>query len=299
MTGFPVRTAARAKANLFLKVLGLLPEGKHELLSLTVPLDLADDVEILDSGPLPGPDLLKVTDAMGPGAAPTDPSLTGPGCLVLKSVSAFRAATGFPGRRVEVRIVKRVPYAAGLGGSSSDAAAVMAALNSLAPKPLAPKALADLALPLGADIPFFLGGPGPKIVRGVGEKLEPYMGPGLPPAALLASPGKGLSTGEVFREYELTKTGPENILSPSPSPSDPLLLPPFGANDLLFAAARLSPELALLGERVARAAPGPFGLSGSGPTFWALFDALDSARGAAGDLAAEGLWTCACLLDLG
>ncbi|MDR3153858.1 MAG: hypothetical protein LBW85_06220 [Deltaproteobacteria bacterium] len=167
--------------NLFLKVLGLRPDGLHELFCLTCPLSLADEVTIEDMGPLPGQDLLEVTDAVGSPSLPTDSALTGPESLVLRTVAAFRGETGGPARRIKARIVKRIPYCAGLGGVSSDAAAVLRILNPLAEAPLSRERLASLALRLGADMPFFLEGPPGRKVAGALAVSEGACGPGRSP----------------------------------------------------------------------------------------------------------------------
>jgi 4-diphosphocytidyl-2-C-methyl-D-erythritol kinase len=298
VTAFPVKAVAPAKVNLFLKVLGLLPDGRHELFCLTASLALADDVAVEDLGPGPGPDVLAVADDLIPPAMHTDPALAGPDSLVLRCVAELRAATGFPRRRVRVRIVRRVPYGAGLGGSSSDAAAAMTCINTLAPEPLSVRSLCELAMPLGADIPFFLEGPGARLIGGAGELSAPYLGPSLPGHVLLANPGEGLSTGEVFREYELTKSGPENIVTAFPALRK-LPLPPPGENDLLTAALRLMPELDTLAGEVASAARGPHGMSGSGPTFWALFESAEEVAGAVRELRAKGRWALASSFFMG
>ncbi|MDR1081050.1 MAG: hypothetical protein LBQ79_08860 [Deltaproteobacteria bacterium] len=296
MSAFQVKVKAPAKVNLFLKVLGLRPDGRHELFCLTSKLALADDVVVEELGPPPGADVISVSDELPRPALPTDPLLTGPESLVLRCVRALREATGHPRRRVRVGIVRRIPYGAGLGGSSSDAAAAVLGLNSLAPDPLPVGELESLLMPLGADIPFFLGSPGIRLVGGAGESFAPYPGPPLPPRALLAGPREGLSTGDVFREYELTNPAPENILDAFPDLSE-LALPPLGANDLLPAASRLSPELALIAEEAAGAFGGPSGMSGSGPTFWALFGDDADAPKAASALRARGWWALATSLS--
>ncbi|MDR1040480.1 MAG: hypothetical protein LBR80_10010 [Deltaproteobacteria bacterium] len=297
-SGFPVKFRAPAKVNLFLRVLETLPSGMHRLLSLAVPVDLADELAVEDAGPLPGEDSLAVEDAIGAPAVPTDLRLAGPKPLVLRAVAALRAATGFPDVRVRVGIIKRIPYGAGLGGASSDAARTLEALNALAPSPAGREALSDLAQGLGADLPFFLGDLGPKIMGGTGEILTPYRGPELPRALALAGTGSSLSTAAVFGEYELTKSGLKHSLNPSLTPEPPSC-PPLGANDLFPAALRLSPELAGLLEEVSALAPGPYGLSGSGPVCWALFPCLEDAGKAADGLSRRGRWAVACSLILG
>ena len=152
-----VRTPA--KVNLMLAVHGLREDGFHELTSLVAPLEFADDltVRVLDSGPD------RLTCSM-PGV-PVDGSN-----LVLKAAAAFRAATGNSGH-YDFNLEKRIPFGAGLGGGSSNAAGALLAMNELEGAPLGMEALRGLAAGLGSDCPFFLE-PRLCLMRGRGERLE-------------------------------------------------------------------------------------------------------------------------------
>jgi 4-diphosphocytidyl-2-C-methyl-D-erythritol kinase len=272
---------------------------------LTVAVNLTDTVTVTDLGPFPGRDELEVADAAGAPSVASDPGLLGEGSLVMRAMGAFRELAGWPDRRVKVSVIKRIPYCAGLGGVSSDAAAVLRVMALLAPGALSRESLEGLAFSLGADLPFFLGDGLPKIVRGAGEDISPYpAAEDLPRWVTLASPGSPLATRDVFREYELTKSRPGNSLKGSGAPGGPPdgfpppVLPRFGENDLLPAVLRLEPVAARLLEDLSRMASGrPFGLSGSGPCFWALSDdALEASR-LEGRLSKRGWWchTCAVL----
>ncbi len=152
-----VRTPA--KVNLMLAVHGLREDGFHELTSLVAPLDFADDLTVrgLDLG------ADRLTCSM-PGV-PVDGSN-----LVLKAAAAFRAATGNSGY-YEFNLEKRIPFGAGLGGGSSNAAGALLAMNELEGAPLGMEALRGLAAGLGSDCPFFLE-PRLCLMRGRGERLE-------------------------------------------------------------------------------------------------------------------------------
>jgi len=154
-----ITLSAPAKINISLRILGKRPDGFHELETLMVPIALADQIEI----------------AHGSGREITlacnDPELpAGPENLCVKAAEAFRVATGLD-HGISITLLKRIPHGAGLGGGSSDAAAVLKGLNELFDHPLVEGELHQIASSLGSDIPFFLGN-GPAWCRGRGEILE-------------------------------------------------------------------------------------------------------------------------------
>lgn len=156
-----VARSCPAKLNLRLAVTGRRADGFHELISLVAPISLVDEVTV-QWVPEADDDRLEIT---GPVALVAEPDN-----LVLRAVRAYRSATGVPGS-YHLRLEKRIPFGAGLGGGSSDAAGVLRALQTLWGEPLAADALARLAVGLGADVPFFLED-GPALMRGMGERLE-------------------------------------------------------------------------------------------------------------------------------
>lgn len=183
----PITLEAPAKINLFLAITGRREDGYHELVSLLLPLRLAD---LLTLSPLrPGePDRFTCSD----------PDLQSPDNLAWRALQGFRQrCPGLP--PVALHLEKKVPCGAGLGGGSSDAATTLRALNQLSPSPLAQAELHLLALALGSDCPYFLN-PVPAILRGRGEHLEPLSGVGLDrfPPILVLKPGFPISTGPAY-----------------------------------------------------------------------------------------------------
>lgn len=279
--------AAPAKINAGLRIVGRRPDGYHELVSVFLPLDLADAVEVeVEPAPRTHVELRLAGAAAG---VPDDASN-----LAVCAAEAFLAAAERPAR-VTVALTKRIPAAAGLGGGSSDAGAVLRALHRLLPGALSDAALHALAQGLGADVPFFLD-PRPARVSGVGERREP-----LPDAPrwtlLLAGPGVPLGTAEVYRAYDaLAKDPPGPAPDPGPLP-DPGAGPEADAaweralaNDLEPAALRLCPPVGRLRRRLVKAGARAVGLSGSGPTLFGVFPDAPAARRAESALGGEPAW---------
>lgn len=152
-----MRLEAYAKVNLCLEVLGRRSDGYHEVRSIMQTVDLADEVAVTDS------DVLEVTC--------DDPAIAPENNLARKAAVEFAKSCG---RRplVKIDIAKRIPVGMGLGGGSSDAAAVIVALNELweVDYPLAE--LSEIAARLGSDVPFFLWG-GAALASGRGDTIEP------------------------------------------------------------------------------------------------------------------------------
>ena len=200
--------------------------------------------------------------------------------LAARAAAGFLAAAGLA-CAVEIRLTKRIPAAAGLGGGSSDAGAVLRALAAHFQDALDKPALARLALELGADVPYFLD-PRPARVGGIGERIEP-LGQLAPLACLLVNPGLPLSTAAVFAGFDAR-----------PGPAAPAFDRELGldlANDLTRPAEQLCPEIAPLRERLRQVGARAVALSGSGPTLFGLFpDAAAAARALARAGLAEPVW---------
>jgi len=183
---------APAKLNLFLHVTGRRADGYHELQTLFQLLDLCDTVTISlrEAGLIERP--------AGAAGAAAEAHLT------LRAARALQQLTGTR-QGAELRVHKRIPQGAGLGGGSSDAATTLLALNELWGCGLSLEELATLALPLGADVPVFVRGSS-AWAEGVGERLTPVS---LPEAwYVIIYPGVGVSTREVFQSPELTRNSP-------------------------------------------------------------------------------------------
>jgi len=273
-----IQLDAPAKINLGLRVTRRRADGYHELESLFLPLDLADAIR-LAVAPAPRASVVLRLEPAAP-AIPDNAEN-----LAARAASAFLEAAGLA-FRVEIGLTKHTPVAAGLGGGSSDAGAVLRALAERFPDALTPAALASLALQLGADVPFFLD-PRPSWVRGVGERLEPVDGlPSLP--LVLANPGVALATAEVYRAFDALHPGwnrPETAahgLEPLDPSGDPERLAGWVENDLAGAALRLCPAIGRLRERLRALGALAVGMSGSGATVFGVFADAAAARAALG-----------------
>jgi 4-diphosphocytidyl-2C-methyl-D-erythritol kinase len=185
-----------AKLNLGLRLMGVRADGYHLLESVFAPVELFDRVEIEI---LPGSRQieLEVTSSEAGGLPPALSQVTsGPDNLAFRAAAAFCEARGVEAR-IRIRLEKTIPAAAGMGGGSSDAAAVLNGLRALAGPRLERETVDGLALDLGADVPFFLD-PRPSLVEGIGEIITPLEG--LPSSDLvIANPGISLDTAEVYR----------------------------------------------------------------------------------------------------
>ena len=218
--GAPLVVAAPAKVNLFLHVTGRRADGYHLLESLFALIDLADTVAlaIRDDGRI-----RRVRDVDG-----VPPSAD----LALRAARALQQASGTR-LGADVDIAKRIPLGGGLGGGSSDAAAVLVALNRLWGVRMSRAELATLGLALGADVPFFVHGEN-AIVRGIGEVVTPVS---LPRQWLaLAMPAVSVATAAIFASPHLTR--------PTPSAKMDVFSEGYGRNDLEGVASAAFPPVA-------------------------------------------------------
>lgn len=251
---------ARAKVNLYLRVIGRRADGYHLLDSLAVFPDVADEVHAAAAEGLS----LTVDGPFGAGLAAE------PDNLVLRAARALAAATGVA-PVAALRLTKNLPVASGIGGGSADAAAALRALCRLWGVSPLPGGLALIAATLGADVPVCLESRATRM-EGVGEILSPA--PLLPPGGiLLVNPGLAVPTPAVFRARAPGFT-PRAALPARWDSLDSMArdLAPIG-NDLEPPAIALCPPIADVlawlqtrpGCRLAR-------MSGSGATCFALFD---------------------------
>lgn len=275
-----IRLTAGCKVNLGLRVLGRRPDGYHELDSLFWPLAAPRDELRIRLRPEPG---IAVRCAV-PGIDPARNTLT-------RAYAAFLdAAEEAPG--VDVELVKRIPSGAGLGGGSSDAAALLLWLNSLRERPLPQAALTRAALAVGADVPFFLSGR-PSRVRGIGEVVEPLEGAWQALFLVLVCPDIHVATGEAFARLDELRAGSasgaaccaQNSLTKHARAVNGILL--FGAarldlhNDLEAAVFPRHPRLARLKAELGRLGALAAGMTGSGSSVFGLFAAEAAAHDAA------------------
>lgn len=284
---------APAKVNLYLHVGPARADGRHDLDSLVVFAgpEAADRLSLKPAEAFS----LHVTGETAQAAG------AGEDNLVARAVRAIEAASG-RSLNFAIDLEKRLPVAAGLGGGSADAGAVLRALEDISG--LSKARLLELAADLGGDVPAaFLNQP--SLMRGDGERVAPVSG--LPPvAALIVNPGAACPTGPVFRRYDERGGGKgfSEIEPPAFSSSAALIdwLADETRNDLEASAVDLVPEIAGVMETLA-ALPGArlARMSGSGASCFALFETQGEAEDAARYLEAQkpGWWARATQLGEG
>ncbi len=279
-----------AKLNLFFEVLGRRTDGYHEIETLMCPIDLFDTLCFREeSGG-------RIDFQCRWGSVASESSHSGldevpPGAdnLVVRAVELLRRRAGVS-RGARLRLVKRIPAAAGLGGGSSDAAAALVAANLGWRLGLARCELARLAAELGSDVPFFLAA-GPALCRGRGECVQPVAGLGAL-SFVVVRPPEGLSTAAVYaacRPAEQPQSaGPllEALRRGSRREAGRLLF-----NRLQPAAEGLSPRIAGLCRSFAAEDCLGHGMSGSGTACFGLFHHAAQARRVARRFRAMGLGT--------
>ena len=276
-----LRVASFAKVNLGLEVLGLRQDGYHELRTLFQTIDLHDDVELR---PHRGEACVRCDHPLVPG---------GGGNLALRAAEALRRHAKVEAG-VEIRITKRIPVGGGLGGGSSNAAAVLLGLDRWWRLGLGPAGLRPLAQRLGADVPFFLVG-GTALGLARGDEVYP-LDQQVRAHVVVVDPGIPVSTAAVFRRLDKSLTPREN--------SNTIIhfvsrdLEAEGAfrllsNDLEEAALAEAPALAEQAGRMrgvlVREGACLAALSGSGSSYFGLFGDPRAARRAQAALAKEGL----------
>jgi 4-diphosphocytidyl-2-C-methyl-D-erythritol kinase len=286
-----VRRTAHAKANLALAVTSRRPDGFHTLRSVFVRLALHDDLEVSIGGAATA-DSLVMTSALE--RSPDEN-------LVLEAAAALRATVPereLPGLAFTLR--KRIPIAAGLAGGSTDAAAALELAAAAWGIELDPGVRLEVALRLGADVPFFASGLGAAVVEGIGETVRPLPAPAPPAGVLLVTPATRLATAEVFAAYDaLPRSAPSAdhvvtrlaaAIAGGLSGGELAALAPElrDANALWPAAVAVLPELADLRARLEATLDRPALLTGSGSTLVALYPSLAAAEDAAAAIEGSG-----------
>jgi len=267
---------AAAKVNLILEVLGKRDDGYHELVTVMQAVDLSDRITLEDA------DVLELASSPG---VPADGRN-----LALRAAMALREAAGVT-RGARITLDKRIPVAAGLGGGSTDAAAVLAGLNRLWGVRWPAERLEELAVELGMDVPFFLRG-GAALGTGRGERLTE-----IPSAVLglvLVNPRFPVSTAEtygrvtpaMYSDGRRARTMAEALARRGAGRVAASLY-----NGLEPAARQGYPQIAQM--EAALMAAGALGamMSGSGPTVFGVARSWEQARQIRGRVA-RGAWEC-------
>jgi len=275
-----VELAAPAKVNLRLRILAREESGYHALETVLCALSLADRVVVAR-----GAAGIRLTVEGGMDVGPPERN------LAVRAAERFYREIG-DAPAIDLHLTKHIPAAAGLGGGSSDAAAVLRALNTLHGDPLPRAALLQLAIELGADVPFFLCGSLYALAWGRGERVMPL--PPLPPRpVLVAHPGVAMPTADAFREVAALR----GAYVPEAAVINPDALRSWDAvaglarNDFEPVVLRripvLAEGLAAMREAGARIAL----LAGSGSSIFAVFDSADARDTASLNVSALGIRT--------
>ena len=256
---------AYAKINLTLDITGRDEKGYHLLSSVFAQVSLSDTVSLVPGGK-------GITLTCSDSKIPTDDRN-----LCVKAAKAFLEEFSTEERDFQIDLVKRIPSCAGLGGGSSDAAAVLKLLCKYFGISPAEERVRAVALSVGADVPFFLEG-GVCLAEGIGEKLTP-LSPLPQYTLLLVKANEGASTPQVYRLFDELTT-PQSPKTPQflealQNQSD---IVPHLSNHLAAATVQVCPSVSRLKEQLLRA--GAFGaeMSGSGTAVYGLFPSEDAAK---------------------
>ena len=260
---------APAKINLFLKVLNRRPDGYHEIESLMQKIDLCDILHLSRHGE-------DISLSCPETTLPEDQ-----GNIIYRAAQAFFSATGIKAG-IKIILEKKIPIAAGLGGGSSDAAAVVIGLNKLFSSNLGREELLEIASPLGADVPFFVEAHSAAMATGIGDKLEQVRSlEGF--SIVLVNPGFGVSTKWVYENFPLTSNSNPYILARGQKVAEnfhaaaPGLFEELG-NDLEVVTINRYTEIEHIKKELKQAGAATSLMSGSGPTVFGLFLSKEGAE---------------------
>ena len=258
-----------AKINLALQICGTREDGYHLLRMVNLPLELHDVIEI-ESLPYYN-DTYVTCDEMRLLGLRSN--------LCTKAVDLLRAKFGFKNHFM-IRIHKEIPFAAGLGGGSSNAAVVLIALDKILKLGLSIDQLCELALPLGSDIPFFLRCQ-PALAEGIGDILTPIK-PKKSYHCLLVKPEQGLSTKDVYQhcdDFDRLPIDIDAVVKGLEAGDDDLVAQSFG-NDLYPASCHLLPLVKEVVDGLKAEGFPLAAMSGSGSCCFALTSDLKKAKAA-------------------
>jgi 4-diphosphocytidyl-2-C-methyl-D-erythritol kinase len=275
---------APAKVNLGLRITGRRPDGYHDLQSLMVPLSIGDTLDF------------EVLEQVGGWSATCDhPEVpVGEGALVEKAFRLAAKTLGYVGG-LKLSLKKVIPMGAGLGGGSSDAAAVMVAVERLTGREVPRDLYPEIAYKVGADVPFFLKG-GAKWVLGIGEEVRPIA---KMPAynVLLVHPDVGIATTWVYSQLNIETLTPAAPAANLPASFESLAdLVPYLTNDLESVVLPAYQEVREAKEALKTCGADAALMSGSGSTVYGLFSDPNKMKKAAEALKAQRphWWVCPC-----
>jgi 4-diphosphocytidyl-2-C-methyl-D-erythritol kinase len=272
--------SAPAKVNFFLGVGAKRPDGYHFVRTVLHTLTLGDTVRLT-----PADELTLCCDAvLGVGAQDN---------LAYRAAGAFAEAYGVD-VLLEISLTKRIPAGAGLGGGSSDAAAVLAGLAHWASLPLDHPRLVDVAASLGADVPFLLHG-GAALMDGRGDHLVRRLPP-IDAYVVVVRPPAPVPTAEAYRAFDVSPrpVGDPRPLTDALKACDVRAVAAALANNLLPASSALVPEIAdALAWLGTEADVLGATMAGSGSAVYAICDSADATERIAEAAELRGWWAAA------
>ena len=258
------------KINVLLKIVRKRDDGYHELEMVNLPLELHDAIEI---SLFPNSeDTFVTTDDIALGSLHEN--------LCEKSVKALQKAFGFQDN-FNIKIHKEIPFAAGLGGGSSNAAAVIRGVNDLLKLKASQEKLLQIAKAIGADVPFFFYNV-PALVTGIGENITPIY-PKNSYYCLLVKPKRGLHTVDVFNLSDSCpklEIDAQRMIDALESGDEDAIAAALG-NDLLTPALQLAPEIGDIIKKLKGFGLKIVNMTGSGSTVFALSNDLKKLKEAA------------------
>ncbi len=249
---------APAKINLVLHILFRHKNGYHELFTIFQKITLFDELEISLAEDIS-------IEVKGDIHVPA-----GKDNLCIKAAQLFFEASGLSGG-VRIKLYKNIPVGAGLGGGSSDAGAVLKALNDLYQKPLSETELLRIAREVGADVPFFVSPYSTALAKGIGDVLSPW--PTHPAWYILVFPGIKISTSWAYQNLRLTTC----LEPPNYDPARPLWTQGL-VNDFEQVIFEIYPLLKKIKEILLNLDADAALLSGSGSTVFGIFRSRSRAK---------------------
>lgn len=265
---------APAKINYLLDVIRRRPDGYHDLRMVMQRVDLCDEISITLN------DTSDIKVSCGKKGVPD-----GPGNIAWKAARVMLDLAGSD-NGVDIVIDKNIPVAAGLGGGSSDAAAVLMGMNELLSLKLSDQRLMDIGVQLGADVPFFIFKK-TALAEGIGEKLTVM--PPMPKAwILLVNPGVHVSTAWVYSNLRLTNRRELNRLPEFYASIEDLCS--IFSNDLETVTIPAFPVIDYIKQNLIRLGANASMMSGSGPTVFGVFSDRLVAERACKELSETSEW---------
>lgn len=271
-----IHLRAFAKVNYALEVRGIRRDGYHEISTVMQSVSLADEIEITRADG--GFDLRVEPEDVEVGPPESN--------TVYGAWTLLRERTGrdLP---VKIRLFKKIPHGAGLGGGSADAAAVLIGLNRLFDLGLRDEELREIGGQIGADVPFCIAG-GTALGEGIGEELT-ALPPPPPHYLVIAKPAASADTGEVYRAHDALPPEDSNLADPMVAMLRSGDLQAFAGavgNDLAPVTRELAPEVDALERNLLRLGALGAAMTGSGTAVYGIFATEEAARNAAGRIEA-------------